>query len=98
MTKVIKQFGFKHYNPPKDVPVLDCRVIKNPWVRGLPDAFMIETVRKHPLFESVVQKGVQLLTDNDEIYVGCLFGKHRSGAVAEEIAKRTGAQITKFKD
>ena len=99
MTKTIKQFGFKNITDPfklKGLPVLDCRVIKNPFVRGLPDAFMIEVVRKHPLFEQVVQEGVQLLAKHDTIFVGCLFGKHRSGAVSQEIAARTGATITRF--
>ena len=95
MNKRIIQFGFKNIDKDKlrGVPVLDCRVMVNPFVRGLSDDVMIARVRANPLFEEVVQIGLQLLAKHDTVFVGCLFGKHRSGAVAAELAKRTGATI-----
>jgi RNase adaptor protein for sRNA GlmZ degradation len=98
MSKQIYQFGFKNVdeNKLRGEAVLDCRIIKNPFVRGIPDAVLIEKVRTNPLFEQVVKQGVQMLKTNDSIFVGCLFGKHRSGAVAQEIAARTGAIILRM--
>ena len=96
--KKIVQFGFKFIDPMKlkGVPVLDCRVIKNPYSKFLSEDAQKEIVRNNPLFNEVVAVGVQLLSEHDKIFVGCLFGKHRSGAVSEEIAKRTGAVIQHF--
>lgn len=96
MTKRIVQFGYKWVSPESMNwgPVLDCRVIKNPWTRGTPDEVLFAAVRMHTLFPEVVFNGVKMLEEHDVIYVGCQFGKHRSGAVSREIAKRTGAVIT----
>lgn len=96
MTKRIVQFGFEWVSPESMNwgPVLDCRVIQNPWVRGTPDEVLIRAVEKHPLFEEVVQQGIKMLEEHDVIYVGCQFGKHRSGAVATEIAKRLQIIVT----
>ena len=95
MSKIIHQFGFKWFQPPEGVAVLDCRILQNPFKRGTPDNILIETVRALDLFEVTVLGGMQLLAIHDEIYVGCAFGKHRSGAVSQELAKRTGAIIVK---
>lgn len=95
MTKEIRQFGFKFIHTDKliGMPVLDCRVIKNPYSRLLSEQAQKQIVRDSPLFEEVVQAGMQLLAKHDVILVGCLYGKHRSGAVSEELASRTGAII-----
>ena len=95
--KLIHQFGFKHviHADLENLPVLDCRVIPNPYNPRLTDEAAMQLVRDNKLFEQVVQEGLQLLAANDTIYCGCLFGKHRSGAVAQELAKRTGAKIVK---
>ena len=92
--KVIQQFGFKFKSPIG--AVLDCRVLPNPFKHGVPDEVLIERVRGLEGFNELVQKGVQLLAKHDEIYVGCAFGRHRSGAVAQEIARQTGAEIRKY--
>jgi hypothetical protein len=100
--KRIVQFGFKpHGNPYVEgggVPVVNCTVIPNPWRRGdkATDEQRIAKVRLDPQFEELVEKGVRLLRDYDKIGVACLHGKHRSGAVAAEIAERTGAVVEKL--
>jgi RNase adaptor protein for sRNA GlmZ degradation len=97
--KRIIQFSFKYHggNPcaGDSVPMIDCRIIPNPWRRNdnATDAERIAKVRQDPLFEELVLAGVNLLRRCDRIAVGCLFGKHRSGAVAAEIARRTGAVV-----
>jgi RNase adaptor protein for sRNA GlmZ degradation len=91
--KKIVQFGYKWTDPPVDVPTIDCRVIQNPFVRGLSDAVLKARVRQHPKFMELVYTGIGLLQAYDTIAVGCAFGRHRSGAVAEEIAKHTGAVV-----
>lgn len=98
MSKTIKQFGYKFVDSAnlRGLPVLDCRVIPNPFIRGVSDTFLKNKVREHPLFNTVVKEGLALLETHDTILVGCLFGKHRSGAVAEELSKITGAVITRL--
>jgi len=98
MAKEIIQFAYKKH-PEQNMwglPTLDCRVIQNPFVRGMPDEIAFARVRANPLFDSVVSKGVQLLSQHDKIYCGCLYGKHRSGAVATELSKKTGAVIKRM--
>jgi RNase adaptor protein for sRNA GlmZ degradation len=95
--KTIYQFGYRNSQPPEGFPTVDCRTIPNPWTRGdnASDEERKAKVRLDPRFESLVDHGVSLLESWDLIAVGCVFGKHRSGAVADEIAKRTGAEIVK---
>lgn len=92
MTKTIVQFAFKQLQP-HGLPTIDCRVLPNPYQKGIPDTVLRERVRALPNFEDVVNAGVELLSEKDKIWVGCLYGRHRSVAVAEEIAKRTGATV-----
>lgn len=92
-TTVLKQFGFKFMDPPVGAAVLDCRVISNPFQQGLSQAHMLERVTKHPQFNVVVQRGLQLIAENDVVWVGCLYGRHRSGAVAQALSDATGATI-----
>lgn len=93
---IINQFGIKNIAPPKGVPLVDCRVLPNPFQRGVSDSVLIQRVRALAGFEELVEKGVQLLAKHNEIYVFCLYGKHRSGAVSQEISARTGAVIKKL--
>ena len=95
MSKVIVQFGFKFIDKERlyGIPVLDCRVLKNPFSKFLSDEAQKQIVRDNPHFKEVVDAGMQLLAKHDKIFVGCLYGKHRSGAVAEELARLTGASI-----
>lgn len=95
MNKRIIQFGFKHVSPTSMNwgPVLDCRTIKNPFYPGISDEEGKAKARLDPKFEGLVQEGVQLIAEHETLYVGCYGGKHRSGAVAEEIGKRTGAIV-----
>lgn len=84
MAKRIYQFGFKNSKlPPKNVPVVDCRVIPNPF--GLPDRERARAVQRHPMFEALVQQALELLQSHDAIAVGCEYGRHRSGTVVKEI-------------
>jgi len=97
MSKTIIQFGYINKHP--EGPAIDCRVIPNPYKKGatLPEATYRARVRTHPLFLTLVNHGVQMLEDHDTLWVGCLYGVHRSGAVAEEIAAITGATIVRSK-
>ena len=91
----ILQYSFKYDEIPDAAPIVDCRVIDNPYRKFKHEEDRYQAVRRSPKFESLVIKGVKLLQLTDIIVVACAYGKHRSGAVAEEIAKRTGATIVK---
>jgi RNase adaptor protein for sRNA GlmZ degradation len=94
----IKQFGFKFVQPPEGAVVLDCRVIKNPFSRGIADQVLLERVRNSPGYAEVINQGLQLIAKNKEVWVGCLYGRHRSAAVAQELAAATGAIIQRVRD
>lgn len=86
--KTIIQFGYKNVNSiPKGVPLLDCRVIKNPYKSGVSAEVLKNQVKLNPEFGKLIKQGVSLLNNNDTIACGCLYGIHRSGAVVEELAK-----------
>ena len=85
--KTIVTFGYRLRNPPTGAPYVDCRHLPNPFRTAKTDEERIEIVKKHTLFAPTVEVGVKLLEMWDEIWVGCEFGKHRSGAVAEGIAE-----------
>ncbi len=93
--KVIYQLSFKLDNLPKGVPIVDCRVIRNPFKRFLTDKARKEAVRNDRKFNDLVEKAITLLQENDEIVIACTHGRHRSGAIAEEVALRTNAKIRK---
>lgn len=93
--KTILQLSYKYDEFPKEVPVVDCRVINNPYHKNKSERAMMEAVVANPLFPKVVDSGVELLQTVDTIVVACAYGKHRSGTVARTIAKRTGAKIVK---
>ncbi len=87
--------NFTHGKPsPAMTPVLDCRIPTNTYRRGYSDEWCKDRVRNDPLFESVVQQGVPLLKTHGVLWVGCSYGKHRSGAVASEISERTGDRVS----
>lgn len=82
--KVIRQFAYKHTSPEllEGRNVCDCRVLRNPWKPGVPDAQLIETVRRDTEgYDELVGEAFASLRDHDEILVGCQHGHHRSGAV-----------------
>lgn len=86
--KTIIQFGYKNVNNiPKGIPLLDCRVISNPYKSGVSAEHLKAQVKLNPEFGKLVKHGVSLLHKNDTIGVGCLYGVHRSGAVSEELSK-----------
>lgn len=98
MSKLIVQFGMRHHGDAAakhEIPLVDCRIIPNPYRRGarVSDDEQRAKVREEPQFEGLVRYGASLLKRRDVIGVACLYGRHRSVAVAEEIAARTGAQI-----
>lgn len=88
----IIQFGYNK-GVPKGMPVVDCRRIKNPFGRVKNDAEMEAWVRGDLYFERIVVEAVQLIASNQQVAIGCSYGRHRSLIVAEEVAKRTGAVI-----
>lgn len=93
MRKRVVQFSFKLQGAPPGLPVVDCRIIPNPFAAHASDERRLAAVRQDHRFESLVKRGVALLLLHDTIAVGCTWGKHRSGAVALEIATRTGAEL-----
>lgn len=96
--KTIIQFAFTKVDEselPEEL-VVDCRCIRNPYRKGVADGVLRAEVRKSAGFLEAVFKGVALLEKSDVIYVGCAYGRHRSVAVAEEIAVRTGAVIERL--
>jgi RNase adaptor protein for sRNA GlmZ degradation len=78
----IYQFSFKYseHKVPRGVKVVDCRTMKN--------CFNVKKATKAPQFEGLVMKGLKLLQKNRVVAFGCEQGKHRSVAVAEEVASR----------
>ena len=95
--KTIVQFSFKYATLDQLAGkcVVDCRVMTNPYKKHQSEEYLKNQVRKAPQFMQVVVEAVEALRNHDEVYVGCHYGKHRSGAVAEEVARLTGATITK---
>lgn len=93
--KLIVQFGFKFATAEqlKGKNIVDCRVIQNPYVKGVSSELLKTQVRQSPEFMQLVALAIKRLSTEDEVYIGCTFGKHRSGAVAEEVAKHTGARL-----
>lgn len=93
--KVIYQFGVKNFDVTTlgNMPRLDCRILPNPFIRGVSDEILKETVKKLPAFAGLVSEGVKLLETHNKLAIFCLYGKHRSGAVAEAVARITGAEI-----
>lgn len=98
VTKTIIQFGVKHKDISTlgDIPYVDCRVLPNPYVKGVSDEVLKNRIKGFPEFKALVSKGEELLRFNDTIAVFCLYGIHRSGAVAEELARLfPGSKILK---
>jgi hypothetical protein len=94
--KTIIQFSYRlDGGPPKGVPVIDCRGITNPYRLSETDEGRAALVRAHEAFPVLVETGVEMLGIQDEIAVGCEWGRHRSGTVAREISSRTGAKIAR---
>ena len=98
MTKTIVQFAYKYVSPESMNwgPVIDCRTMPNPYKKGFTDEYLKGEVRKTANFALIVKKALDALAEHDTIYIGCAFGKHRSGAVADEVANLTGAKIKKY--
>lgn len=60
------------------------------------NCFSRAKARKSPEFERLVERGVSILNDKKVLACGCDYGKHRSVAVAEEIAERVGGKAIKI--
>lgn len=104
--KTILQFGFKWMRTDsligkhgfgEDSPVVDCRVLKNPYSPSLSTDECMAMACMDPLFTRVVEEGLAGLSWSETIAVGCSYGKHRSGAVAREIARRFDGEVTVVK-
>lgn len=88
--KTIIQFGFSRHQPPSGVPVVDCRGITNPWRRDdrATDEQRFARVRSSSKFEPLVQEVLRQFEHQDVVAIGCAWGRHRSGAVAQEVRTR----------
>lgn len=89
----VVQFAYREGPPPPGIPVVDCRVIPNPWNKGKDPRARQRVVRADPRFEGLVREACDLLTRHSFVAVGCAYGRDRSSAVAEEVATRTQARI-----
>lgn len=67
-------------------PLVDCRVLRNPYRAVHSDRERKALVRMDPKFMGVVQQALDRLEGSNEVYIGCGFGKHRSVSVAEAAA------------
>jgi len=87
---IIFSFSFRRNKAqvPPGIPIMDCRSMKN--------CFSKDKARKSPEFEKLVERGVSILNDKKVLACGCDYGKHRSVAVAEEIATRVGGKAVKI--
>lgn len=92
--KQIHVFAYK-FKRPMNMPLVDCRVLPNPYKEGVPDDVLRERVRALPEFAPLVDRCVNLFNHYEDIGIGCLWGRHRSVAVASEVARITGATITR---
>jgi len=95
--KTILQFGFKN-GVPEGVPVIDCRAIPNPYHASDDPKEVARIVRASKYFNALTMKACWALAHRDTIAIGCTHGVHRSGEVAKEVAKATGAKIEKYKN
>lgn len=84
--KKIIQFGY-NVKVPEGIPLVDCRVIPNPWNIGDPVA-QRHAVRNHPSFPGLVDEAEALLKSHPVIGVGCGYGVHRSGTVVDALERR----------
>ena len=75
----VYQFSYKRHGRPTGWPTLDCR--------RLPNRMSVAAARRLPRFQAMVAEGVELLRVHGKLAVGCLYGRHRSVAVAEEIVR-----------
>lgn len=91
MTKIV-QFAFKSRCPPPGVVVIDCRVLLNPFRRGQSDAWHWEQVRKAVNFHEVVAKALLATATSKDVWIGCLYGKHRSVVVTRAVV----AELERF--
>jgi RNase adapter protein RapZ len=91
----IVSFGYKHRKPPKALAVFDCRDLRNPHnmpelkaLTGL-DKLVSDYVRASPAFELLVHYAISHRgLDEFTLAFGCLGGRHRSVATAEEVGDR----------
>ena len=92
----IVSFGYKYRRPPKALEVFDCRSLRNPhrlaYLRdktGL-DEVVRDYVRSGSGFMALVDHAVGYSCHGDGITLafGCVGGRHRSVAAAEETADR----------
>lgn len=97
--KTIIQFGYEVHVPPNGIPLIDCRVIPNPF--GIKNELLrARAVLQHPKFKELVLNGMAQLSLHDTIGVGCGWGVHRSGEVAKEIQRKIlhlSSQIVEIK-
>lgn len=78
--------------------VIDCRVLTNPYVHGKTglDREVADRVFSTPKAAAMAHAAAVWGREHPEgqILVGCTFGRHRSVAMAERIAKILGVKAT----
>ena len=86
----IYAFSFKNskHKVPNGIPILDCRTMRN--------CFSVSKAQAAPQFPGLVAKGIKILEEKKVVACGCDYGKHRSVAVAQEIAKQTQGSFIKL--
>jgi len=93
----VVSFGYKFQVPERTAGHtlwLDARCVTNPYKHGESDESMRARVLDDPGARRLVERGVQYLTDVPDaaVFVGCSYGRHRSVAIADEIARRLGIE------
>lgn len=96
MTPKVIWFSYWTDKLPPDWPVLDCRVIDNPYSKHKTDAARFDAIRNHPYFNVLVAHGVAKYKKYGKVACGCDFGRHRSRVVAEEIGRIVSEKAEKW--
>ena len=85
--KIIYQLGYKVDTFPVDIPIVDCRVIRNPYSPTKSKDQMEREVRQSSVFMILVLDSIKLLENYNSVIIACSYGRHRSGEVVKETVR-----------
>ena len=99
-TKSHRRRSVRGPDPPKNAVIVNAKTLKNPYDKLHDDKYRIgpndrevDVVKRilqdtqPKKLDELVQKGVDAIRNGQHVVVVCLYGKHRSVAVAELIGK-----------
>ena len=100
MIKSVMSFGYSN-GIPEDVDMIyDVRCFRNPYRRKSLRASdgRDERIRRYvlesPGVQEFIDEVIRFSAKEERVAIGCFGGRHRSVAIAEEIARRTGAYVS----